>query len=32
MSLLNLFDSKQWSEKEMIELIEGEIRRLNGDN
>ena len=23
-----LFDSKQWSEKEMIELIEGEIRRL----
>ena len=27
-----LFDSKQWSEKEMIELIEGEIRRLKGDN
>ena len=29
MSLLNLFDSKQWSEKEMIELIEREIKRLN---
>lgn len=23
-----LMDSKQWSEKEMMELIEGEIRRL----
>ena len=23
-----LFDSKQWNEKEMIELIEMEIRRL----
>ena len=27
-----LFNSKQWSEKEMIELIEGEIRRLKRDN
>lgn len=25
-----LMDSKQWSEKEMMELIEGEIRRLKG--
>ena len=29
MSLLILFDSKQWNEKEMIELIDGEIKRLN---
>ena len=27
-----LFNSKQWNEKEMIELIEGEIRRLKRDN
>lgn len=27
-----LFGSKQWSEKEMIELIEGEIKRLKTDN
>jgi hypothetical protein len=27
-----LFNSKQRNEKEMIELIEGEIRRLKKDN